>query len=421
MFKQQLLCGQRFAYLFAQMMILRQLMLMVVAFIVAVAILSFVLIETQILGRHIETAVIESDNGPTTRATIGFGKVRHESIRALIIIPYFTKFVPVWFQSFLSSTTVNEDLIDWIIFASDETNLHQSFQIPSNVRIEYLSYLAFAQRLLELLAANDNRQKGKKTVYSSNITTHDVGLLSKFLERHPYVIVEFKPMLGAMFRDYLHNYSHWGYGDLDVLMGNISMLMNDRILNRYDIINYTFGDHYSLYLRAQLVILRAHHKTLQLWERCSYFSNIILRVHKYYYTNHWSFESAEGCISKVAVDNANLSIIYLPVQFSDAFAAPLADREVLMWEDESYRCYGTPFSPHKVFDIFDESNFLSPKSIHRSNRRCSYWISPQYDVRNPSAVVIILSTYLMFLNIDLRKQCIRWEYYNCDEQKHSEL
>lgn len=33
--------------------------------------------------------------------------------------------------------------------------------------------------------------------------------------------MEFKPALGWLFREYLREYSHWAFGDLDVLFGNM--------------------------------------------------------------------------------------------------------------------------------------------------------------------------------------------------------
>lgn len=37
----------------------------------------------------------------------------------------------------------------------------------------------------------------------------------------PYFIVEFKPALGWLFREYLTDYSHWAFGDLDVVFGDM--------------------------------------------------------------------------------------------------------------------------------------------------------------------------------------------------------
>lgn len=58
----------------------------------------------------------------------------------------------------------------------------------------------------------------------------------------PYFIVEFKPALGWLFREYLVEYSHWAFGDLDVLFGDMrrGWLEPDELRN-FDIITFRCG------------------------------------------------------------------------------------------------------------------------------------------------------------------------------------
>lgn len=55
------------------------------------------------------------------------------------------------------------------------------------------------------------------TEHISNSSIHRV----VWFAQSPYFIVEFKPALGWLFREYLREYSHWAFGDLDVLFGNL--------------------------------------------------------------------------------------------------------------------------------------------------------------------------------------------------------
>jgi hypothetical protein len=48
-----------------------------------------------------------------------------------------------------------------------------------------------------------------------------------------------RPPLGAMFADYLQEYTHWGWVDLDMLMGDLSKLIED--LDHYDLVTYADG------------------------------------------------------------------------------------------------------------------------------------------------------------------------------------
>ena len=40
--------------------------------------------------------------------------------------------------------------------------------------------------------------------------------------RNPRQLVEFKPAIGVVFQEYLRNYSHWAFGDFDILMGDMN-------------------------------------------------------------------------------------------------------------------------------------------------------------------------------------------------------
>jgi hypothetical protein len=46
--------------------------------------------------------------------------------------------------------------------------------------------------------------------------------------------------IGGMFADYLYEYTHWGWVDIDLVMGDMSKLIEDLKLN-YDINSYTSG------------------------------------------------------------------------------------------------------------------------------------------------------------------------------------
>lgn len=55
--------------------------------------------------------------------------------------------------------------------------------------------------------------------------------------KYPYKICDYKPAYGEIFSDLLTPYDFWGYGDLDLVYGNISDFFKDSILNEFDIIS----------------------------------------------------------------------------------------------------------------------------------------------------------------------------------------
>lgn len=54
-------------------------------------------------------------------------------------------------------------------------------------------------------------------------------------------MVEFKPALGWVFREYLEGYTHWAYGDLDVFMGDFTKgWLEPYEMREYDIVTYRY-------------------------------------------------------------------------------------------------------------------------------------------------------------------------------------
>jgi len=60
----------------------------------------------------------------------------------------------------------------------------------------------------------------------------------------------------VIFEDWLKDYDFWGYGDLDLIYGNIRKFCNDQVLQEYDIISgrkkYLTG-HFALYRNNETV------------------------------------------------------------------------------------------------------------------------------------------------------------------------
>ena len=50
----------------------------------------------------------------------------------------------------------------------------------------------------------------------------------------PYKMCDFRPAYGIIFKDYLKDYDFWGYGDMDVIYGNLSKFITDDIMDKND-------------------------------------------------------------------------------------------------------------------------------------------------------------------------------------------
>lgn len=128
-----------------------------------------------------------------------------------IIIPYFGKF-PEWINLFLYSCSLNhridnEVFIDWLIFTD---NVPIKGLYP-NTRFFYLSFKDYCDRVSSSLCID-------------------------FHPSTPYKFCDLKPFYGVIHRKELQDYSHWGFGDLDLCYGNLSLVVNKDKLRKYSLI-----------------------------------------------------------------------------------------------------------------------------------------------------------------------------------------
>lgn len=134
-----------------------------------------------------------------------------------IIITYFGKF-PETMDTFLYSCKNNPEF-EWLIFTDDTIE-----NPPANVKI-ITSTLAVIRTLIE-----------KK-------------LNMKIALKAPYKLCDFRPTFGIIFEEYLMGCDFWGYGDIDLVYGNLSQFITDELLGKYDKI-YPCG-HLSLIKNEQ--------------------------------------------------------------------------------------------------------------------------------------------------------------------------
>ncbi len=94
------------------------------------------------------------------------------------------------------------------------------------------------------------RQYGN-TIFNQCTYNEYRSLVSKRLGidyRHgdPYKLTDLKPFIGAIHEPELTAYDFWGMGDIDLVYGNLGMLVNDDMLDKYDVVtthNYHIAAH----------------------------------------------------------------------------------------------------------------------------------------------------------------------------------
>lgn len=123
--------------------------------------------------------------------------------KILLIIPYFGRF-PQWIDLYIYTCKKNE-FIDFLLY----TDCAES-SIDSNVRIVNIDYHEYCDMV------------SKKF----NIS---------FYPKDKYKLVDLKPFLGVLHEDELTSYDFWGFGDLDLVYGNLRILLDEDKLNKYEL------------------------------------------------------------------------------------------------------------------------------------------------------------------------------------------
>ncbi|MCW8926485.1 MAG: hypothetical protein OQJ84_09525 [Xanthomonadales bacterium] len=119
-----------------------------------------------------------------------------------IVIPYFGAW-PEWMGLFLESCRANPS-VDWLFYTDCKT---PQTDIPSNVRftdLQIQDFLAMAERKVGIRIAWDN----------------------------PYKICDLRPAFGLIFEEQLRRHQFWGWGDIDVIYGNIRLHLTEEMMSK---------------------------------------------------------------------------------------------------------------------------------------------------------------------------------------------
>ena len=127
--------------------------------------------------------------------------------KILIIIDYFEGVWPDWFPIFMESCRYNPT-VNWL-FNADCPD--ESFNIE-NVAFNYITFEDYVKRVRDKL----------------NINFDPVDY---------YKICDLRPLYADLYADEIKSYDFWGWGDLDVIYGDIRHFFTDELLEEYNIIS----------------------------------------------------------------------------------------------------------------------------------------------------------------------------------------
>jgi hypothetical protein len=137
-------------------------------------------------------------------------------MKIAVIIPYFGKWPP-WIDLYFYSCEQNST-IDWYFI----TDCEIPFKRFSNL---YFISKSFQQY---------NNEVSQKLNFT-------------FTPTNPYKLCGLRPFYAVVHADIIKDYEFWGYGDVDVIWGNIGSFYTESKFNRYDVFS-THGDRLSGHL-----------------------------------------------------------------------------------------------------------------------------------------------------------------------------
>jgi len=131
------------------------------------------------------------------------------------IVPYFGKW-PEWFDLYLYSCSRNS-MIDFIFY----TDCDVPDQVYANTKFVKTTLYNYCSLVSRKLGINYSLSKA-------------------------YKLTDLKPFLGLIHESELCGYEWWGFGDIDLIYGDMSMIVNEKNLNKYNLLtthNYHIAGH----------------------------------------------------------------------------------------------------------------------------------------------------------------------------------
>jgi len=188
-----------------------------------------------------------------------------------LIIPYFGEF-PEWMPLYLYSCSRQKN-IDFIFYTDSDI----PDKIYRNTIFHRISYQAYCKFVSQRLGVS-------------------------FSPHNAYKLCDVRPFLGIIHAEELKNYKWWGYGDIDLVYGDLSLLCSDYNLEHYEVLTThidKISGHFTIMRNIPKYTLAC--KLIPKWKEllCSqinqvmdevYFSNVLIPL-KYRIIRmiHWGF------------------------------------------------------------------------------------------------------------------------------------
>ena len=253
---------------------------------------------------------------------------RHSEFRIAMVLPWVTEDksptrFPAWLPYFVATAGRSAMLVDWLILHEgplSHAEVPARLTRPPNVKFFDVGH----GNIAALIATGMAQQLNLPPANTSSLVTR----LRFMFQKWPRLVAEYKPAFGSIFSHYLQNYTHWGYSDLDILLGDVSRFVSRKELTDHHIVTYSFGDADALYLRGQWTVHQNLPNVNTIWKGCEHLGAGLMRevAQKVAWVRrneaagriayHKRFLSAEGCYSHRAMTTHGIRIKIAQKQFA---------------------------------------------------------------------------------------------------------
>eukprot|EP00602_Paraphysomonas_sp_CaronLab_P010556 CAMPEP_0185028952 /NCGR_PEP_ID=MMETSP1103-20130426/15049_1 /TAXON_ID=36769 /ORGANISM="Paraphysomonas bandaiensis, Strain Caron Lab Isolate" /LENGTH=439 /DNA_ID=CAMNT_0027563545 /DNA_START=160 /DNA_END=1476 /DNA_ORIENTATION=+ len=237
---------------------------------------------------------------------------------------------PIYLGWSCLSVGASKDMFDMLIFHEDNAII-EALPCATNVKKINLH----AGGLSKLIARAVANPRSMKTSGSSKERKLE-HLLSHVLGKMPFFLAQFKIGSGAIFEEYLKEYTHWTYSDPDIIWSDLSMWLSPSELVDYDIITMCkIADANRLFLRGQFALHQNRDSLNWLWTDLSHMQvdNVIsmmtttqMAMKRGIPNNaikRMIFISAEGAYSQHVFSVPGVSVLIAGRMFSDKSLKPV--------------------------------------------------------------------------------------------------
>lgn len=197
----------------------------------------------------------------------------------IVLLPFFGK-LPPYFYLFLESIARNP-AVNFVFFC--DQNVDAEFRVPANVR------------LIKTTLAQIKRDFENKLGFPISL-------------EKPYKICDFRPAFGFLFEDIIKGYDYWGFGDIDLIYGNLGDYLKSKEVEDYSVISFR-----EKWVSGSLAFFRNSDKINSLFQKSPLWQDIFSQPKHFGFDEvlkrHKEYHKANSIDSVNPKDNSFTSLI----------------------------------------------------------------------------------------------------------------